>query len=30
MLFLPKVAVDIVLSPVRWSIWAYDRHHLDD
>lgn len=28
-LFVPKLAVDVALSPLRLSVWAYDRHHLD-
>ena len=29
-LFVPKVAVNLVLSPVRLSAWAFDRYHLDE
>jgi hypothetical protein len=29
-LFVPKVAVDAVLSPLRLSAWALDRYHLDE
>lgn len=29
-LFVPKVAVDVALSPLRLSAWAYDRYHLDE
>jgi hypothetical protein len=28
-LFLPKLGVDLALSPARLSVWAYDRYHLD-
>jgi hypothetical protein len=28
-LFVPRVAADVVLSPVRLTAWAYDRYHLD-
>jgi len=30
LLFFPKVLTEIVLSPVRGGIWAYDRYHLSD
>ncbi|TMQ04272.1 MAG: hypothetical protein E6J90_51805 [Deltaproteobacteria bacterium] len=29
-LFVPKVAVNLALSPARLSAWAYDRYHLDE
>lgn len=29
-LFGPKVAANLLLSPVRLSVWAYDRYRLDD
>jgi hypothetical protein len=29
-LFLPKLAVEVVLSPVRGAIWAEDRYRLED
>ena len=29
-LFLPKVATDVVLSPVRGTIWLWDRYQLED
>ncbi|HEU4733396.1 MAG TPA: BamA/TamA family outer membrane protein [Kofleriaceae bacterium] len=29
-LFVPKVAVDVALSPLRLSAWAFDRYHLDE
>lgn len=29
-LFVPKLGVDIALSPARLSVWAYDRYHLDE
>jgi len=29
-LFVPKVAVDVVLSPVRGLVWANDRYKLED
>lgn len=28
-LFVPKLGVDLVLSPARLSVWAYDRYQLD-
>jgi hypothetical protein len=28
LLFFPKLAVDLALSPVRGSVWAIDRYHL--
>jgi hypothetical protein len=28
-LFVPKLGVDLALSPVRLGVWAYDRYHLD-
>jgi hypothetical protein len=28
-LFVPKLGVDLALSPIRLAVWAYDRHHLD-
>lgn len=28
-LFVPKLGVDLALSPARLSVWAYDRYHLD-
>ncbi|HEX3477484.1 MAG TPA: BamA/TamA family outer membrane protein [Kofleriaceae bacterium] len=30
LLFVPKVATDAVLSPVKLTAWAYDRYHLDE
>lgn len=27
---MPKLGVDVALSPVRLGVWAYDRYHLDD
>jgi hypothetical protein len=30
LLFFPKLAVDVALSPVRGSVWAIDRYHLPD
>ena len=27
-LFVPKLGVDLVLSPARLSVWAYERYHL--
>jgi hypothetical protein len=29
-LFLPKLLVDVVLSPLQLTAWAYDRYHLHD
>jgi hypothetical protein len=29
-LFVPKVAVDVALSPLRLSMWAYGRYQLDE
>jgi len=29
-LFVPKVAVDVALSPVRATVWAFDRYNLID
>lgn len=29
-LFVPRLAVNLALSPVRVSVWAYDRYHLDE
>ncbi|HEX8109612.1 MAG TPA: BamA/TamA family outer membrane protein, partial [Kofleriaceae bacterium] len=29
-LFLPKLAIEVVLSPVRGAIWADDRYRLED
>lgn len=29
-LFLPKLGVDVALSPVRLGVWAYARYHLDE
>jgi hypothetical protein len=28
-LFVPKLGVDLALSPIRLGVWAYDRYHLD-
>ena len=28
-LFLPKLLTDVALSPVRGTVWAFDRYHLD-
>lgn len=30
LLLLPRVATEVVLSPVRLFVWAYDRYHLDE
>ena len=30
LLFFPKLAVDLALSPVRGGVWAVDRYHLPD
>lgn len=30
MLFLPKVAVNVVLFPIRTGVWAEERYHLSD
>jgi hypothetical protein len=30
LLFFPKLAVDLALSPLRGSVWAIDRYHLPD
>jgi hypothetical protein len=29
-LFVPKLAVDVALTPLRATVWAYDRFRLDD
>jgi len=29
-LFVPKLAANVALTPVRGGIWAFDRYHLDD
>jgi hypothetical protein len=29
-LFVPKLVVDVVLSPIRLMVWAYDRYHIKD
>lgn len=29
-LFVPKVAADVALSPLLLGAWAYDRYHLDE
>lgn len=29
-LFVPKLATDVVLSPLQLTAWAYDRYHLPD
>jgi hypothetical protein len=29
-LFVPKVVLNVALTPVRVSVWAYDRYQLDD
>ena len=28
-LFVPRLGVDLALSPARLSVWAFDRYHLD-
>jgi hypothetical protein len=30
LLYVPKLAIDLVLSPARAAIWAQDRYHLSD
>jgi hypothetical protein len=30
LLYVPKLALDVVLSPARAAIWAQDRYHLSD
>jgi len=30
LLYVPKLAIDVVLSPGRAAIWAQDRYHLSD
>jgi len=30
LLFFPKILTEVALAPLRGTIWAYDRYHLDE